>query len=80
MDKLMIDQGIMTLVTIATFAMCGALALYVIYSVIWRAVRRGMREYANSVQPVVSAQPPTTTRVIRRLPVRVPNYVPNDWT
>jgi hypothetical protein len=72
MDTLMMDQGIMMLVTIATIAICVALALYVLYSVIWHAVRRGLREYHRTV-------PPTAPRMLHRASVKVPDYLPSDW-
>ena len=81
MEKLVVDQGLMTLVTIAIFAGCAVFVLYVLYSVVWRAVRRGLREYDADLRrtsmTVVSA--PLRARVRAHLPVRVPDRLPNDW-
>lgn len=66
-----VDQGIMTLVTVAIIAICAALALYVLYSVIWRAVRRGLREYHHPA--------PSPAPRMHRHAIRVPNYLPSDW-
>jgi hypothetical protein len=74
METLVADQGIMTLVTVAVIAICAVLALYVVYSVIWRAVRRGLREF-HQPTPTPSHAP----RPVRRAEVKVPDYVPNDW-
>jgi hypothetical protein len=70
METLVMDQGIMTLVTVATIAICAALALYIVYSVIWRAVRRGLREFH---------QPAPAPRATRHVAIKVPNYLPSDW-
>ncbi|MDP9026885.1 MAG: hypothetical protein M3N46_04920 [Actinomycetota bacterium] len=75
MGTLVMDQGIMTLVTVAVIAICAALALYIVYSVIWRAVRRGLREFH---QPT-PAHASRTARVPRAAAVRVPDYLPRDW-
>ena len=70
MGTIAADQGIMTLVTVVIVAICVALALYVLYSVIWHAVRRGMREYHRTT---------TALRVPTRADLRVPNYPPSEW-
>jgi hypothetical protein len=75
MATLVMDQGIMTLVTVATIAICATLALYVLYSVIWRGVRRGLREFHQLVPAV---RPGATPRGSRRA-VKVPDYLPSDW-
>ncbi len=59
----------MMLVTVATIAICVALALYVLYSVIWRAVRRGLREFHH----------PAPAQAHRRVAAKVPDYLPSDW-
>lgn len=81
MEQFVSDQGIMTLVTVAVIAICAVLALYVLYSVIWRAVRRGLREYHRPVPvPITPAAPANVTRLVRRpATVKVPDYLPRDW-
>lgn len=73
----------MTLVTVAVVAICAALALFVLYTVIWHAVRRGLREFhhparVSPLQAVLHA-PIHAPRLARRTSVRVPNYPPSDW-
>ena len=70
MGTIAADQGIMTLVTVAIIAICAALALYILYSVIWRAVRRGLREFHQTAP---------APRASRRVAIKVPNYLPSDW-
>ena len=60
----------MTLVTVGVIAVCAVLALFVLYSVIWRAVRRGLREFH---------QPEPAPRLARRQSIKVPNYPPSEW-
>ncbi len=83
MGTLVVDQGIMTLVTVAVIATCVALALFVLYTVIWHAVRRGLREFhqPTPVSPIraVLHAPLHAPRLARRTSVRVPNYPPSDW-
>lgn len=62
----------MTLVTIFVVAICATIVLYILYSVIWHAVRRGMEEFHHPV-------PATAHHVARRVKVRVPDYPPSDW-
>lgn len=73
MGTFVMDQGIMTLVTVGIIAACAILVLYALYSVIWRAVRRGLREFH---------QPATThvEQLTRRIAItKVPDYPPRDW-
>ncbi|HEU0206284.1 MAG TPA: hypothetical protein VFQ74_06300 [Pseudolysinimonas sp.] len=42
------DQGIMTLITVGIVLALAAFVLWLLYTVIWRAVRRGMLEFADS--------------------------------
>jgi hypothetical protein len=83
MGTLGVDQGIMTLVTVAVIAICAAIALYVLYSVIWRAVRRGLTEFHHPapVSPLQVAlhAPLHGPRLVKRVHARVPNYPPSDW-
>ena len=72
MGTLVADQGVMTLVAVAIVAICAALALFILYSVIWRAVRRGLREFHR----------PAATHSLRRVSrgsAKAPSYVPSDW-
>ena len=62
----------MTLVTVATIAICASLALYILYSVIWHAVRRGLREFHQ-------ATPAHALRAPRRMSIKVPDYPPSEW-
>jgi hypothetical protein len=75
MGMLALDQGVMTLVTVAVIAICASLALYIVYSVIWRAVRRGLREFYQAA-PAHEAR---TVRGTRRLSIKVPDYPPTEW-
>jgi hypothetical protein len=83
MGTLVADQGIMTLVAVAVIAVCVGLALFVLYSVIWRAVRRGLREFHDptAVSPFQAAvhAPLHAPRLTRRGDTRVPDYPPSDW-
>lgn len=83
MGTLVVDQGIMTLVAVGVIAICVALALFVLYTVIWHAVRRGLREYhqPNPVSPLraVLHAPLHAPRLAHRPSARVPNYPPSDW-
>lgn len=74
MATLVADQGIMTLVTVAIIALCAVIALYVLYSVIWRAVRRGLREFHRPAEPT-----PRLRRAARRAAAKVPNFPPSEW-
>ncbi|MBW4032233.1 MAG: hypothetical protein HIU88_06170 [Acidobacteria bacterium] len=79
----MADQGIMTLVAVAVIAVCVSLALFVLYTVIWHAVRRGLREFTHpsAVSPFQSFlhAPLHAPRLTRRGDTRVPDYPPSDW-
>jgi type VI protein secretion system component VasK len=41
-----VDQGIMTLITVGLVLAAAVFTMWLLYSVIWRAVRRGMQEFA----------------------------------
>lgn len=88
------DQGIMTLVTAGLILAGAAFSMWVLYTVIWRAVRRGMQEYdAAQWDPedaAASSAPATTTehherhqhvRLRHRVPTAdvVPDYPPEEW-
>ena len=86
------DQGIMTLVTVGLVVAGAVFTMWLLYTVIWRAVRRGMQEYERAQwdseelpEPAVTA-PAAHHRL--HLPVRlphrvpadvVPDYPPDDW-
>jgi hypothetical protein len=87
------DQGILTLATVAVTAVVAALVLWVLYTVTWRAVRRGMREFefahvaTASVRATASAPGPMAPEhhrfqlhLPRRVPADVaPDYPPSEW-
>jgi hypothetical protein len=77
------DQGIMTLITAGLVLAGAACSVWVLYTVIWRAVRRGMQEYdAAAWDPEdVPAEPvhaPAAEHHARHLRVRLPHRVPAD--
>ena len=39
------DQGIMTLITVGLIVAAAIFAMWLLYTVIWRAVRRGLQEF-----------------------------------
>jgi hypothetical protein len=87
------DQGIMTLVTAGLILAGAVFSVWVLYTVIWRAVRRGMQEYdAAQWDPEDVPAPPvpaTTAEHTRhqqghlrhRVPAAdvVPDYPPEEW-
>jgi cytochrome b subunit of formate dehydrogenase len=76
------DQGIMTLITVGVVLGIAGFVLWLLYTVIWRAVRRGMREF-ELAQP--SAAVPAVAGMARhhlrhRVPAdAVPDYPPSEW-
>jgi hypothetical protein len=40
-----VDQGIMTLITVGLILAAAAFTMWLLYTVIWRAVRRGLQEF-----------------------------------
>jgi len=86
------DQGIMTLITVGVVLWVAAFVLWLLYTVIWHGVRRGMQEFAyarlTAAQAMDTASPapePTVAHdhhhhLLRRVPVDVvPDYLPSDW-
>jgi len=86
------DQGIMTLITVGVILGLAAFVLWLLYTVIWHGVRRGMQEYAYARLTAVQAMdaaPEATVRpvshdhhhhLLRRVPADVvPDYLPSDW-
>jgi len=86
------DQGIMTLITVGVVLGLAAVVLWLLYTVIWHGVRRGMQEYAYarlSAVQAMDAAPAETVRpvahdhhhhLLRRVPADVvPDYLPSDW-
>lgn len=77
------DQGIMTLVTVGIVLVAAVFAVWLLYTVIWRAVRRGMQEFQYTqwdtdevLESSVTAREGAHHR--RHLPVRLPHRVPAD--
>ena len=68
----------MTLITVAIVLAAAAAALWVLYTVIWHGVRRGLHEYYR-VSPAAPA-PDVASRVLRPAPRDVvPDYPPREW-
>ncbi len=81
------DQGIMTLITVGVVLGLAAFVLWLLYTVIWHGVRRGMQEYAyarlsaaqamDAAPPVAASLPPAPPVVhdhhhlLRRVPADV---------
>ena len=81
------DQGIMTLITVGLVLAAAAFVLWLLYTIIWRAVRRGMMEFANArLARVASAEPeeapvaptPIVARSHRHVQLRLPHRVPAE--
>ncbi|HEY4225236.1 MAG TPA: hypothetical protein VGM70_05435 [Pseudolysinimonas sp.] len=74
------NQGILTLITVAMVVAAAAFALWLLYTVIWRAVRRGLREYHRTAQQSTVPAPDLASRVLRPAPREVvPDYPPREW-
>jgi hypothetical protein len=86
------DQGIMTLITVGVVLGSAAFVLWLLYTVIWHGVRRGMQEFASarlSAARAMDVAPAATVRpvphdhhhhLLRRVPADVvPDYLPSDW-
>jgi len=86
------DQGIMTLITAGLVLAGIVFFIWVLYTVIWRAVRRGMQEYdaaqwdpedAPVDAPAPAAHQPRhlEVRLRHRVPSDdvVPDYPPEEW-
>lgn len=63
------DQGILTMVTVGVILVIVALALWLLYTVIWRAVRRGMQEFDGAQLAAARGVPA----------VVVPDFPPREW-
>ena len=74
------DQGIMTLITVGIVLAGVAFVLWLLYTVIWRGVRRGLQEFQYSrLTPVSVALPaPAVAHHHRHFPVHLPRHVPAD--
>jgi hypothetical protein len=65
------DQGIITLMTVGIVLTAAIAALWILYTVIWRAVRRGMNEFQRAqVHNPRSSRPAVAV---------VPDYPPREW-
>jgi len=87
------DQGIMTLITVGLVLVAAVFAMWLLYTVIWRAVRRGMQEYQYSqwdTDEVLESSAAAHEGAHHRrhlqlhLPHRVPadvvpDYPPDEW-
>jgi hypothetical protein len=88
------DQGIMTLITVGLVLAAAVFVLWLLYTVIWRGVRRGLREFQYSRLTPVSAAAATSVQTAevahphRRFPLHppqrvpaevVPDYPPSEW-
>ena len=72
------DQGIMTLITVAIVLAGAGGLLWVLYTIIWRGVRRGMLEFSRA-RPAPSAPTGTWDHAPRVPAGGVPDYPPRDW-
>ncbi|MEO6532416.1 MAG: hypothetical protein ABIO06_02460 [Pseudolysinimonas sp.] len=71
------DQGILTLVTAAIVLAAAAFVTWVLYTVIWRAVRRGLHEYEMQfARPVLAHALPFSRSAEIEV---VPDYPPREW-
>ena len=72
------DQGILTLITVAIVLGAAGGVLWLLYTIIWHGVRRGMLEFSHS--QLAPSAPAATWHHARRVPVGgVPDYPPRDW-
>jgi hypothetical protein len=75
------DQGIMTLITVGLVLAAFVFVLWLLYTVVWRGVRRGLREFQHGrLTPVsASAAPePAEAHHHRHVPFHLPRRVPAD--
>jgi hypothetical protein len=81
------DQGIMTLITAGLVLAAAVFVLWLLYTVIWRAVRRGMQEFefvrltpASPVSAVAHHHRHVQFHLPRHAPAEVvPDYPPREW-
>ena len=71
----------MTLITVAIVLAAAGGVLWLLYTIIWRGVRRGMLEFSRArLAPIEPAEPAATRHHARRVPAgAVPDYPPRDW-
>ncbi len=68
----------MTLITVAIVLAGAGGLLWVLYTIIWRGVRRGMLEFSHA--RLESSAPIAAWHHARRVPAGgVPDYPPRDW-
>ncbi len=79
------DQGIMTLITVGVVLAAAVFMMWLLYTVIWRAVRRGMQEFEyaqweqDQERESESAVPdPSVAHHHRHLQLPVRHRVPAD--
>lgn len=66
------DQGIITLMTVGIVITAAIAALWILYTVIWRGVRRGMNEFERTQARTAHFLRPAVGEV-------VPDYPPREW-
>ena len=71
----------MTLITVAIVLAVAAGVLWLLYTIIWRGVRRGMLEFSRArLAPSGLAAPDVAWHDAPRVPAGgVPDYPPRDW-
>ena len=68
----------MTLITVAIVLGAVATVLWLLYTVIWRGVRRGMLEFSRA--QLAPNAPAAAWHHARRVPAgSVPDYPPREW-
>ena len=68
----------MTLITVAIVLAGAAGLLWVLYTIIWRGVRRGLLEFSHARR--APSAPAARWHHARRVPAgAVPDYPPSDW-
>ena len=68
----------MTLITVAIVLGAAGGVLWLLYTIIWHGVRRGMLEFSQS--QLAPSAPAATRHHARRVPAGgVPDYPPRDW-
>jgi hypothetical protein len=71
------DQGIMTLITVGIVLGAAAFVLWLLYTVIWHGVRRGMQEFRLAQDPVAVVHHHHLFH--RDHSDVVPDYPPREW-
>ena len=68
----------MTLITVAIVLAAAAGVLWLLYTIIWRGVRRGMLEFSRA--RLSPSAPTAAWQDVPRVPAGgVPDYPPRDW-